>query len=134
MNNNFLCPYCKGHLKVNEQIVFSTSTQNGKSGLTCLSPQIGNYAIVHHPSFEINKGELVSFYCPICHSNLTSNLTDRLVKVMMVNDSKEEFTVLFSGVLGEKCTYTLSQTQNEVMSYGVDSSNYVNFFGASPEY
>ena len=62
MGNSFLCPKCFGHLKVGDSLVFSTRTKEGRSGLILLSPQLGNYKVSNHPSFDFKEGDYVEFF------------------------------------------------------------------------
>ncbi len=133
MANDFHCPYCKGKLNIDENIVLSARTHEAKRGLVCLSPKLGNYVTRTHQSFKIPDGERAEFFCPICHSNLAAlELDENLVKVMMTDDNHVVYEILFSGIAGEECTYKLKEDQIE--SFGGDSHKYRNFFGEFPKY
>ena len=128
MENSYLCPYCKGHLKIAEHIVFSAKTSQGKRGLLFLSPQLGDYKCVNHESFQLKTGEHLEIICPICHSNLAArNVNENLAEVLMIDKDNNEFDIYFSEIVGEKCTYKIHD--KDVESYGENSKNYMNFFG-----
>ena len=133
MAQDFHCPYCKGTLNVKENIVFAVKNHEGKRGLIFLNPELGNYQATTHPSFKVSEGERNEFVCPICHSNLAAlEFNENLVKVLMSDENKRVYEVLFSGIAGEHCTYKLNSTKME--AYGEDSDKYQNFFGEGPRY
>ncbi len=131
--NNYLCPHCKGHLRANNKIILSAKRENGDVGLMLLDPELGNYKVINHPSFDVQDGEKIEFYCSICHENLVAkNYDERLARIIMVNKNNKELDILFSLVAGEECTYKVSDGIFE--AYGVDSGTYTNFFGETPKY
>ena len=132
MNNDYLCPSCRGQLKVNNNIVFSAKNKHGEGGLLILSPELGDYVVKKHPRFNYKEGEHVDFYCPICHADLASDISENLAEIIMIDDNKKEFEIFFSEIAGEKCTYKISG--DAVESYGKDSTHYINFFGEEPKY
>ena len=123
MGNNFLCPQCFGHLKVGDSLVFSTRTKEDRSGLILMSPQLGNYKVNNHPSFDFKEGDYVEFFCPICHVQLTSEKNENLAKVIMIDDDLKESEILFSKIAGEKCTYKI--VDGNIEEFGKDSSRYL---------
>ena len=133
MANDFICPYCKGKLNIEGNIVLSARTHEAKRGLVCISPEIGNYKTKTHPSFEIPDGEQAEFFCPVCHSNLAAlEFNENLVKLLMTDDNHVVYEILFSGIAGEECTYKLKD--HDIESFGGDSQKYRNFFGEFPKY
>lgn len=129
MLNDFQCPACKGQLRVGEQIIFMTKSKNRQGGLILLHPEPGNYIVENHPSFKLEEGEHVDFYCPICHSKLTSEKHKNLAMAIMIDDSGKEFEVYFSKIAGEKCTYQV--IGNSVEIYGKHAKTYLDFFNLS---
>lgn len=57
MDSYFICPYCKGHLLVEDRVIFRVRNQKKEFGLLLLSPQVGNYNSAKHPEFEYRTGE-----------------------------------------------------------------------------
>ena len=102
MKNEYLCPYCKGKLKVDQKIVLSVRNESKMRGLVFLSPKLGNYERTTHPSFEIKKGEHLDYFCPICHANLAAiEYDENLAKVFMTDESQKVYEILFSEIAGE---------------------------------
>jgi len=129
MNNSYVCPYCRGHLKLQDQITFAAKTENGKRGLIFISPQIGDYHHVTHESFELHEGEKVQFLCPLCHANLAAlSVNQNLAEIIMIDEEGVEWDIYFSEIVGEKCTYKIHD--KEVQSFGSNSGKYINYFGS----
>lgn len=128
MKSEFICPKCSGHLLIDDKIIFTAISRKGKkSGMILLSSKVGDYTSLMHPSFKVEHGEEVDFFCPICHANLTaSDVDEKLVKIIMVDESSERHEIYFSGVMGEQCTYKISNEKIE--KYGESSEKYYKFF------
>lgn len=125
MRENFLCPKCFGHLNVGESVVFSTRSKKDEVGLILLSPQLGNYKVSSHPSFQIEEGDYVEFFCPLCHIQLTSEKNENLAKVLMIDEELKESEILFSKIAGERCTYKI--IEGNIEKFGEDSARYLEF-------
>ncbi|MFP4471076.1 MAG: hypothetical protein ACLFPE_10355 [Bacteroidales bacterium] len=132
MEPSFHCPFCHGQLYVNERIVLSAQSDKGLKGLILLTPDLGDYRAMKHPSFKIEVGEHVDFFCPICHANLIVERKGKKFTHIMMLDTGEEFEVLFSQIAGEKCTYVVGE--NSVKAFGEDADANTNFWGAAPSY
>lgn len=133
MKKDYLCPYCKGKLNVNKNIVLSVHAESNKLGLLFLSPELGDYKTITHPSFSIKEGEHLEIFCPICHANLKAiDLDDNLAKVMMVDESKKVYEIVFSEIAGEHSTYKL--VDHMIESYGEHVDHYRNHFGAKSNF
>jgi transcription initiation factor IIE alpha subunit len=123
--NDFLCPKCKGHLRIGDNIIFKIKNRDKQHALMLLSPQIGNYTSVKHPSFEIQEGELVEFYCPLCNASLKSDIHENLALVLMKDEEEKSFAVYFSQIAGEHSTY---ETDGDaVHATGEDAGRYTYF-------
>jgi len=128
MENSYLCPYCRGHLKVEKHITFSVKTAAGARGLLFLSPKLGDYHCINHETFELKEGECLDIFCPICHSNLKAlSVNKNLAKVVMIDKNANEYDVYFSEIVGEKCTYKIHE--KDIESFGTNAAEYINFFG-----
>jgi len=126
---NFICPHCKGHLRVSNSIIFLTKTTKGKSGLVLISPELGDYSVKMHPTMNnFEEGEVVNFICPICYENLDAEEYDNnLAKIIMQEEDGKESIIVFSKIVGEKCTYQV--TEGGVKPFGEHSGEYSSAFG-----
>ena len=102
MKNSFICPYCRGHLKVGDKVIFSVRNQKKKVGLLLLSAQIGNYKSEKNPEFTYHKGEALDFYCPLCSHHLSTTIGENLIHVVMLDEQGVEHNIYFSRISGEK--------------------------------
>lgn len=129
MKNEYICPYCKGHLKVGNNIIFAIRTHNQERGMLLLNPELGNYKWTKHKSLKLNEGERVETFCPMCHSNLRAiNVNKNLAEVIMIDEHGEEYEIFFSEIVGEHCTFKIHES--DVESFGDDSDDYINYFGS----
>jgi hypothetical protein len=125
MENHYLCPHCRGHLRVGEYIVFKIRNTLREKGLLLLHPEIGNYTSIKHPQFNFREGERIDFFCPLCLQNLDAAIDENLVHVIMVDQKGMEHEVYFSRIAGEKSTYQVSQLG--VKTTGEHSYRYTHF-------
>jgi len=130
MKADFICPKCSGHLLVGGNIILAAkSRKENKSGMILLNPDVGNYARIIHPTFKLEEGEEVEFFCPICHANLiASDVDNNLVKIIMVDEQNDQYEIYFSGVSGERCTYKVSK--EKVEQFGDTAEKYYKYFMA----
>ncbi len=61
MQNNYMCPKCKGYLNVGNSVVLSVASKNNQRGIVLLSSELGDYTTKHHSSLHFAEGEKVSF-------------------------------------------------------------------------
>ncbi len=131
MKNKFVCPRCQGVLNPNVKILLIADMGKAK-GLVLLSPQPGNYKYLCDSSLEkhLHPGETITFYCPLCHADLTSASDDSLAALELHVGSHPVRRVEFSRVFGTHATFIISE--GEVDTYGEDAGDYdpLNFFGA----
>jgi hypothetical protein len=125
MMNNFLCPRCSAHLRVGDNIIFKVKNSKKQSALLLLSPQIGNYSSIKHPSFEIMTGEYLEFYCPLCNAPLMSDIHKNLARVILHDESGKATDVYFSQIVGEHSTF---ETDGEALHIvGENAGRYTYF-------
>jgi hypothetical protein len=122
MHNDYLCPKCNGQLNVGDVLIFVSKVNDERNGLLLLHPELGNYNVINHKFFQISKGALVEFACPICQENLTSEIDPNLASVFMLDKEDVQHNILFSKINGERCTYKISG--DDVESFGEDAANY----------
>ena len=123
--NNFLCPKCHEHLRVGEHLIFRVRNSRKRSGLLLLSPHIGNYTSLRHPSFETTPGEALEFFCPLCCSSLKSEIHPNLAHVLIDEGSGKEYDVYFSQIAGEHSTYKTDG--DSLHATGEDAGRYTYF-------
>jgi len=127
MKADFLCPECGGHLSVGGFVIFSATNSTGEHGLILLSPHLGDYSKIIHPSFKIQESSKVDYFCPICSAGLAAHdIHENIVHLVMIDEKFEKHDVYFSGVEGEFCTYKVSQQSFE--KYGKTAENYMRYF------
>lgn len=125
MKSSFICPYCRGHLLVGDQLIFRVRNQKKEYGLLLLSPLIGNYDSLKNPDFEFRKGEALNFYCPLCSHILSTKLDDNLIFVIRLDKQGEEQNIYFSRISGEQSTYQVKD--DTVMASGEHADRYTYF-------
>jgi hypothetical protein len=131
MESSFICPYCRGHLKVGDNVVFRVRNKKKDHGLLLLSPQIGNYNSVKNPEFEYKSGEALEFYCPLCSHTLSTTINENLIFVVMVDNQKVEHNIYFSRISGEKSTY---QVTGDIVTATGDHSERYTYFSISDNF
>lgn len=123
IENDYLCPKCKGHLNVSESLVFATKTHRKHKGLILLSPKVGEYKYKHHPKFQLEKGEKVEFYCPLCNIDLTSSKNkDHAMIYMVADEDNFEYELYFSKIAGKQSTYLVAHDSVEM--FGEDAIDF----------
>jgi predicted RNA-binding Zn-ribbon protein involved in translation (DUF1610 family) len=122
---DFLCPKCREYLRVGEKIIFKVRNIKKQSALLLLSPQIGNYASHKHHSFEVNSGEYLEFYCPLCNASLISDIHKNLAYVIMQDETGKNHDVYFSQIVGEHSTFETDG--DSVHAAGEDAGRYTYF-------
>lgn len=133
METEYICPYCRGYLKTNTKLILTVRKNDGARGLVLFNPKLGEYDIIKHKSFELVEGDQVDILCPLCHANLTDHtISNSLARIIMVDEQGKEFSIYFSEIYGMKCTYKIQD--GSIETYGEDSDNYRNFWGAGPKY
>jgi hypothetical protein len=123
--NDFLCPKCEEHIRVGDNIIFKIKNLKKQSALLLLSPQIGNYASVKHPSFNIETGEFLEFFCPLCNASLMSDIHNNLAHVILRDQSGKSHDVYFSQIVGEHSTFATDGDSVHVA--GEDAGRYTYF-------
>ena len=89
---------------------------NGEEGLISLSTSVGNYSFKHEPEVDFEAGEVVSFLCTSCDTELNSEEFETYAKLVMVVDENIEFDILFSRKAGVQKTYLITEDGIETYS------------------
>jgi hypothetical protein len=125
MENHFICPYCRGHLRVGDYIIFRIRNRKREKGLLLLHPEIGNYTSIKHPGFRCKEGDRIDFFCPICMQSLDAAMDENMVHVIMIDEKGKEQEIYFSRIAGEKSTYQVSE--EGIRATGEHSYRYTHF-------
>jgi hypothetical protein len=132
--NDFLCPYCRGHLMPHQKVILSARKESGKRGIILLNPQLGEYDVHVHHTFKLVEGEHIDMLCPLCHANLTDHtISQNLARIKMIDAAGMEYDIYFSEIFGEKCTFKISGDK-KIEKFGDDPADYQNYWGATPGY
>lgn len=129
MNLNYLCPICNSYINIGNLLLFSVKTKAGYTGIIALDTEIGNYAVVKNENLDYAEGDKLDFFCPVCHEALSSGRHSSLAKIVMEDEDKKRFEILFSQVAGKKSTYKITGATMEM--YGDDSAEYLDFLNLS---
>jgi len=134
MKNRYLCPKCRAELKIRDHIIFSGKTEKGIKGILLLSPELGDYSMIHDDNFKYDKGEHIDLFCPVCQANIAiPEVNEDLAEVIMIDEKNVEYKIVFSEVAGKKCTIKIKD-QNIIEAFGEDANEYQNHWGAGPRY
>ena len=124
METNYLCPHCRGILNIKGDIILSAQNSKNEVGLLLMHPEIGNYTMTKNATFELEFGEKITFYCPICHGCLDTQKHNNLANLLLVSVDRKESFVVFSKIYGEKATYHIKD--KKVLSYGEHCKKYAD--------
>ena len=131
--HHFICPKCRSQLVPNKKIVLLAKPSKGPAGLLLLSPKLGEYSAATHSAFKLSEGEKVDIFCPVCHQDLGDYKDHQnLARVIMIGEHGEEYDIVFSEIIGQRCTYKIHG--GKIESYGEDAEIYTNFWGEAPRY
>jgi predicted RNA-binding Zn-ribbon protein involved in translation (DUF1610 family) len=130
MKNVYGCPHCETVLNPSVKILL-VAKYNKKKGMILLSPQPGNFKFICDRSLEnnIKPGATVTFYCPVCGTDLTSPDNRKFARLILIAPNGRQQKVEFSRVYGTHATFIIDG--DEVTAYGDDAEDFnpPNFFG-----
>ena len=98
METNYICPKCKSYLNIADKIVLSLKIKDNQEGLILFEKELGNYNIKKHDIIEYKKGDILGFYCPICHEKLKKVIR---TKPINANSSKLYLAITIISLRGE---------------------------------
>lgn len=124
-----MCPKCRGYLNVGDHIILAAESKNHDTGLILFNPEIGNYTTIKNPEFVTKEGEKYEFFCPLCGEKLAADIHDNLSHIIMIDEDKTKYQILFSKIAGEKSTYKIVGESAEI--FGDHHSNYIDFINLS---
>ena len=120
----YTCPYCFVQLNIDGQIVLVAEFSHHQRGLILLSDKLGDYSIKLSPDIYMEMGDKADFYCPSCHKSLEYAKNKDFVRLVKTNKKGKEFSVVFSAIFGEHCTYKVSEERT--LTYGESALKYQN--------
>jgi len=125
MEVTYLCPHCRGAINANNNIVLSAKSNKNNLGLALLHEEIGNYSVSLSASLTVEPGEIVDFYCPICHKCLNVKKGDSLARYIRLENGISESFIIISRVYGENITFKVDK-HKQVETYGKSISRYID--------
>ena len=120
----YKCPFCLVQLNLNGQLILLSHFKSGQKGLVLLSEKIGDYSVYISDDIKIERGEKAQFLCPSCHKSLEYYKNRNLVRIIKENELGRDFTIIFSAIFGEHCTYKI--TEERTLTYGETAMRYQN--------
>lgn len=121
----YQCPHCKGAINAKRNIILSVRSSNNQVGLALLHEEIGNYAVALSPTINVNTGDIVDFFCPICHAELNTSKGKNLARFVRIDNTGAESNVIISREYGERCTFTVDD-RKKVKTYGESVRKYLD--------
>ena len=125
MKINYYCPHCKGAINAENYIILSVKTAAGKAGLALLHEEIGNYAVSMSSSLLVEPGEIVDFFCPVCHASLNTIKGEHYAKYIRRDERSRDSVIVISRKYGDRCTFQIDD-EKKILSYGECLSRFVD--------
>lgn len=125
METTYLCPHCRGAINAENSIILSAKTKDNKIGLVLLHEELGNYSVALSSSLSVEEGEVVDFFCPICHACLNIMKGDDLAKYIRLEDGLKESYIVISRKYGERITFRVDENK-KIDSYGDKISRFID--------
>jgi hypothetical protein len=124
MELDYLCPECKSLLNIGDKIVLSVRLKNKQNGLLLFERILGAYTVKKQNTLHYKDGDLVEFFCPICHEALQSRVHQNLIRLIVIDEDEKEADIYLSRIAGEQATYKISGKNIE--AFGKDQEAYLN--------
>jgi hypothetical protein len=123
----YLCPHCRGSINARRNIILAAQCMKNrkKKGLVLLHEEVGNYTVAMSETLEIESGDVVEFFCPICHTSLNTLKGDNMANIIRVEPDGEESSIVLSRVYGERCTFQIDD-KKKVRTYGETMSKFID--------
>jgi hypothetical protein len=123
MKSKYLCPKCRISVNIGDQIILTGKTRNGLKGLIILKSELGDYTTLFSDEFNVIEGNKLSLSCPICRVSLATHKNKNLAHLLMIDEEKNEASIFFSQVVGEKCTYRI-EGKHITQTFGEHKNHY----------
>ena len=127
MKVNYICPHCRSALNAKKNIILTAKDplQKNNHGLVLLHEEIGNYTVATSPTLNVETGDEVDFYCPVCGTMLNSAKGDKLANFTRVDEAGDETAIVISRIYGDRCTFQVDDAK-KVKSYGESVQKYLD--------
>ena len=125
MKATYLCPHCRAAINADNNIILSAKKTPKNIGLILLHKEIGNYTSTHSASLDVEEGDVVDIFCPVCHESLNIPFKDSLARYIRIDEDLKESFIIISRKYGEKITFKVDHNKR-VESYGEKISRYID--------
>lgn len=125
MKVTYLCPHCRGAINAGKNIILSAKSSSNKVGLILLHERLGNYKSALSSSLNVEEGDIVDLFCPVCHKSLNIPVDDSLAKYIRVDKEMKESFIIISRKYGEKVTFKVNEDK-KVETYGEKLSRFID--------
>ncbi|HNS16852.1 MAG TPA: hypothetical protein PKH94_10055 [Bacteroidales bacterium] len=125
MNVNYLCPHCRGAINALENIILAARKKRKNTGLVLLHEDLGNYKSSFSATLVVEPGDIVDFFCPLCHKSLNTRRGIHFAYYIRIDESGNESKIVISRMYGEKATFKIEDGK-AVESYGECARKYID--------
>lgn len=125
MDTTYLCPHCRGAINAMGHIILTARAKEKHAGLVLLHEEMGNYASVHSATLEVEPGDIVDFFCPLCHEKLNTTRGEHFAHFLRVDESGKESRIVISRKYREQATFRIEDGR-AVESYGESARKYMD--------
>jgi hypothetical protein len=127
MQIKYLCPHCKGAINTKRNIILSAESKEDRSkrGLVLLHEEIGNYTVAMTGTIDLNPGDVVDFFCPVCHASINTPLGENMANLIRVEPNGDESNIVISRVFGERCTFQIDD-RKKIKYYGDSMGKFID--------
>lgn len=108
-NYNYICPCCKENLTFAQRVHLKVENASDEVAMIYLHLKPGIYQYECVPELTFVGSEMVTFYCPSCNEDLTSDAYFNFCELTMKVNDETSFQVLFSRIHGEQKTYVITE-------------------------
>jgi len=125
MKVTYLCPHCRSAINADNHIILSAKKSSDNKGLLLLHQEIGNYTNTHSDTLQVEEGDVVDIYCPVCHESLNIPYKDDLARYIRIDEDLKESYIIISRKYGERITFKVEDNKH-VETYGEKISRFID--------
>lgn len=125
MKEIYQCPHCQAGLNAKRNIIIAAVKSNNpkNKGLVLLHEDLGNYTVAMSSSLSIETGDVVDFFCPVCHVSLQAIKAGDLAEFIRIDELGNQHTIFISRTYGERCTFQLDE-KKKLKTFGEQVKKY----------